>query len=46
VSAFAANTAATRDLPDVMRGATIDRITFAPLSDGFAWIVPTGAAIS
>ena len=40
----AADTVATRDLPDATSGATIgaddiNRITLAALSDRFAWIV-------
>jgi nicotinamidase-related amidase len=45
MSTVAADTVATRDLPDATGGATItadaiDRITLAALSDRFAWIVP------
>jgi nicotinamidase-related amidase len=51
MSTIAADTVATRDLPDVTGGATVDaaainRITLAALSDRFAWIVPTAAAIA
>jgi nicotinamidase-related amidase len=47
----AADTVATRDLPDATGGATVDaaainRITLAALSDRFAWIVPAAAAIA
>ena len=47
---IAADTVATRDLPDATGGATVDaaainRITLAALSDRFAWIVPKAAAI-
>src|SRR6185369_7814506 len=47
---IAADTVATRDLPDATGGATvgadaINRITLAALSDRFAWIVPKAAAI-
>ena len=50
MSTIAADTVATRDLPDAMGGATvgadaINRITLAALSDRFAWIVPKAAAI-
>lgn len=51
MSTVAADTVATRDLPDATGGATIgadaiNRITLAALSDRFAWIVPTAAAIA
>src|SRR5689334_288017 len=51
MSTIAADTVATRDLPDATGGATvsaadINRITLAALSDLFAWIVPTAAAIA
>ena len=51
MSTVAADTVATRDLPDAVGGATvdaasIDRITLAALSDRFAWIVPKAAAIA
>jgi nicotinamidase-related amidase len=51
MSTIAADTVATRDLPDATGGATVDaaainRITLAALSDRFAWIVPTAAAIA
>jgi nicotinamidase-related amidase len=47
---IAADTVATRDLPDPTAGTTIEadvisRITLAALSDRFAWIVPTAASI-
>jgi nicotinamidase-related amidase len=45
MSTIAADTVATRDLPDATGGATItadaiNRITLAALSDRFAWVVP------
>jgi nicotinamidase-related amidase len=45
MSTVAADTVATRDLPDATGGATItadtiNRITLAALADRFAWIVP------
>jgi len=48
---IAADTVATRDLPDATNGtivaaADINRVTLAALSDRFAWIVPTAARIS
>jgi nicotinamidase-related amidase len=51
MSTIAADTVATRDLPDATGGATvtadaINRITLAALSDRFAWIVPKAAQIS
>jgi nicotinamidase-related amidase len=51
MSTVAADTVATRDLPDATGGATvaadaINRITLAALSDRFAWIVPKAAAIA
>ena len=51
MSTIAADTVATRDLPDATGGATVDaaainRITLAALSDRFAWIVPTASAIA
>ena len=51
MSTIAADTVATRDLPDATGGATvtadaINRITLAALSDRFAWIVPKAAAIA
>jgi len=51
MSTVAADTVATRDLPDATGGATvaadaINRITLAALSDRFAWIVPKAAQIS
>ncbi|WIM09338.1 cysteine hydrolase family protein [Enhydrobacter sp.] len=46
----AADTVATRDLPDATNGATIsaeaiNKITLAALSDRFAWIVPQASGI-
>lgn len=51
MSTIAADTVATRDLPDATNGATlaaadIDRITLAALSDRFAWIVAKAAQIA
>jgi nicotinamidase-related amidase len=51
MSTIAADTVATRDLPDATGGATvaadaINRITLAALSDRFAWIVPKAANIA
>jgi nicotinamidase-related amidase len=51
MSTIAADTVATRDLPDATGGATVEaaainRITLAALSDRFAWIVPKAAAIA
>lgn len=51
MSTVAADTVATRDLPDATGGATIsadaiNRITLAALSDRFAWIVPKASAIT
>ncbi len=51
MSTVAADTVATRDLPDVTGGATvaadeINRITLAALSDRFAWVVPKASAIA
>jgi nicotinamidase-related amidase len=50
MSTVAADTVATRDLPDATGNGTVDaatlsRITLAALSDRFAWIVPKAAAI-
>jgi len=50
MSTVAADTVATRDLPDATGGPTvaadaINRITLAALSDRFAWIVPKASAI-
>jgi len=50
MSTVAADTVATRDLPDATGDGTVDaaalnRITLAALSDRFAWIVPKAAAI-
>jgi nicotinamidase-related amidase len=51
MSTIAADTVATRDLPDATGGATIDaaainRVTLAALSDRFAWIVPRASQIA
>ena len=51
MSTVAADTVATRDLPDATGNGTVDaatlsRITLAALSDRFAWIVPKAAAIA
>lgn len=51
MSTIAADTVATRDLPDATGGATItadaiNKITLAALSDRFAWIVPKAAALA
>jgi nicotinamidase-related amidase len=51
MSTIAADTVATRDLPDAAGGATvgadaINRITLAALSDRFAWIVPKAVTIA
>src|SRR6195256_615888 len=51
MSPVAADTGATRDLPDATGGATIpadaiNRITLAALSDRFAWLAPKAAAIA
>ena len=51
MSTVAADTVATRDLPDATGGATvaaeaINRITLAALSDRFAWVVPNAARIA
>lgn len=50
MSTIAADTVATRDLPDATGGATlaadaINKITLAALSDRFAWVVPGAAKI-
>src|SRR5579883_2643429 len=50
MSTIAADTVATRDLPDATGGATVtadalNRVTLAALSDRFAWIVPKAASI-
>lgn len=50
MSTIAADTVATRDLPDATGGATvtaeaINRITLAALSDRFAWVVARAAQI-
>ena len=50
MSTVAADTVATRDLPDATGGATvaadaINRITLAALSDRFAWVVPNATQI-
>ncbi len=51
MSTVAADTVATRDLPDATGGATIgadaiNRITLAALSDRFAWIVPKAVQLA
>jgi nicotinamidase-related amidase len=51
MSTVAADSVATRDLPDATGGATIsageiNKITLAALSDRFAWIVPKAAAVA
>lgn len=51
MSTIAADTVATRDLPDATGSSTISaaeitRITLAALSDRFAWIVPRAEAIA
>ncbi len=51
MSTVAADTVATRDLPDATGGPTItadaiNKITLAALSDRFAWIVPKAEAIA
>jgi nicotinamidase-related amidase len=51
MSTVAADTVATRDLPDATGGDTIaaeviNRITLAALSDRFAWIVPSARQIA
>jgi len=51
MSTVAADTVATRDLPDATGGATVaadavNRITLAALSDRFAWVVPKAAQIA
>jgi len=51
MSTIAADTVATRDLPDATGGETVaaaavNRITLAALSDRFAWIVPKAAQIA
>lgn len=50
MSTIAADTVATRDLPDALGGDTvsadaINRITLSALSDRFAWVVPKASAI-
>lgn len=50
MSTVAADTVATRDLPDATGGGTIgaadiNRITLTALSDRFAWIVPRAAQL-
>ena len=50
MSTVAADSVATRDLPDATGGATvgadtINRVTLAALGDRFAWIVPRGSQI-
>lgn len=51
MSTIAADTVATRDLPDATGGATIsadaiNRVTLAALSDRFAWVVGRAAQIN
>ena len=51
MSTIAADTVATRDLPDATGGATVaadavNRITLAALSDRFAWVVPKASGIA
>mgnify|MGYP006197873647 CR=1 FL=1 len=51
MSTIAADTVATRDLPDATGGGTIgadaiNRITLAALSDRFAWVVGRAAQIN
>ncbi len=51
MSTVAADTVATRDLPDATGGATVaadavNRITLAALSDRFAWVVPKASGIA
>lgn len=51
MSTIAADTVATRDLPDATGGATIgaeeiNRVTLAALSDRFAWVVGKAAHIN
>ena len=51
MSTIAADTVATRDLPDATGNGTIgadaiNKITLAALSDRFAWIVPTAGQIA
>ena len=50
MSTIAADTIATRDLPDATGGATVsadvlNRVTLAALSDRFAWVVPKASAL-
>lgn len=50
MSTIAADTVATRDLPDALGGETvsadaINRITLSALSDRFAWVVPKASSI-
>jgi nicotinamidase-related amidase len=50
MSTLAADSVATRDLPDATNGATlsasdINRFTLAALSDRFAWVVPKATEI-
>ena len=50
MSTVAADSVATRDLPDATGGATVDagainRITLAALADRFAWIVPKASQV-
>lgn len=51
MSTIAADTVATRDLPDatgngMVTAEAINRITLAALSDRFAWVVPKAAGIA
>lgn len=51
MSTIAADTVATRDLPDAVGGATVtadalSRVTLAALSDRFAWIVAKASQIA
>lgn len=51
MSTIAADTVATRDLPDATGNGTIqadavNRITLAALSDRFAWVVPKAAQLA
>lgn len=51
MSTVAADSVATRDLPDATGGATvgadtINRITLAALADRFAWVVPKASQIA
>jgi nicotinamidase-related amidase len=51
MSTIAADTVATRDLPDATGGATVtadalNRVTLAALSDRFAWVVPKAGILA